>query len=289
MERKRSPLGDLTNEAGDVLPRRRARLSQHVSDASAAATEGDEATSHGAFSAAKVAVQRFSLVSRDAPPAARAPARHSVLHAPPRLAALLGPRIQVCRCSQCPSAGPPSVPLSANGSPSTPGYVARRARLCRLDTEAHPEYELLLAMNKRFQAECPVRGDGMLVGEACCREKTAYFILGPGTTTVGYVAAVVAANHRVIRAHNGSPPCLPEAPSDTPLLLQVWVEPEFRRRGFATAALALLLRGHASLLMDDPTWPVLRMLENLGFAAAGARDGVEGRPLVTLVRGAAGA
>lgn len=285
-ERKRSPLGDLTNEAENVLPRRRARLLPALTPARSP-TSPPDAPAGG--SGAKVSIQRFSLVSRDAPPTKRAPSQHSILLAPPRLAAQLGPEIQVCRCSQCPGSGAQE-PMSTTSSPGALGFVGRRARLCRQDTEAHPEYELLLAMNRRFQAECKERCDGLLVGDACCRDKTAYFILGPGATTVGYVAAVVAANRRARRAAGGRQEAAEtEVPPDSPLLLHVWVEPEFRRRGFATAALALLLRGHAALLADDPPWPVLRMIEGLGFRAAGSQDGAEGRPLVTFARGAAGA
>lgn len=166
-------------------------------------------------------------------------------------------------------------------------------RLCRRDTESHPEYALLLSMNGRFEAECPNRGGtSALVTEACCREKSAYFILGPGGTAVGYVAAIVAANRRVVRAAGaGEKTHKPDAdatelqvPDSVPTILQLYVEHEFRCRGLATAALALLLRGHNSLMVDEPTWPVIRMLEGLGFTPASAKDGPDGRPMVLLAK-----
>jgi len=131
------------------------------------------------------------------------------------------------------------------------------------------------------------------------REKSAFFILGPEKRAVGYVAAIVAANRKVIRQvaeEAGSPPqSNPQSPQrqklagesevdESPHVLQVYVEPEFRRRGLAVAALALLLRGHNTLMMDDPTWPVTQMLEGLGYTAAGASDGPDGRPNVRFVK-----
>merc|ERR1739848_809035 len=104
---------------------------------------------------------------------------------------------------------------------------------------------------------------------------------------MGYVAAIVAANRKVIRqvAEEGASPQKPEGEVDeSPHVLQVYVEPEFRRRGLAVTALALLLRGHSTLVMDDPTWPMTQMLEGLGYVAAGAAgDSPDGRPRLKFV------
>lgn len=224
----------------------------------------------------KVAVQRFTLVSRGAPPGKRAPVPHNVLLAPPRVAAQLGEEVSICRCSTCDRSG-----------------LRRRmsgTRLCRRDTESHPEYALLLSMNERFEAECPEHGgDGTLVSDACCREKTAFFILGPGSTTIGYVAAEVAANRRVRRAAESTLDATEEMDPDdnVPTILQVYVEPEFRRRGYASEALGLLLRDHASVKVDGPEAAVLGMLERLGFTGASPTEGEYGRPRVLLVKSAA--
>jgi len=262
MAQRRAPLSDLSNGENGLPSRRRPRDDRDAEDAEKPEVE----------------VQRFSLVSRGAPPVARKRARYSNLLAPPGLAAHLGDRIQVCRCSECPGAG--------------------RQRLCRRDTELHPEFALLLNMVASFEAECPNRvGAGSLVTEACVREKSAFFILGPERRAVGYVAAIVAANRKVLRqvAEEASPvkPTTQSpqsqrtsgesAVAEAPHILQIYVEPEYRRRGLAVAALALLLRGHDTLEMDDPTWPILQMLEGLGYAAAGANDGPEGRPNVRFV------
>jgi len=260
-ERKRAALVDL-NGSAEAPPRRRLRV-----DDPAERPED------------KVAVQRFTLVSRGAPPAKRAAAQHDVLITPPRAAAQLGLEVHVCRCSDCDRHG-----------------VRRRMsgrRVCRRDTESHPEYALLLNMTDRFEAECPSRQveGAALVNEACCREKTAYFILGPGSTTVGYVAAEVAANRRVRRVQE-SISIMSDAGSvfaddeddKVPKVVQIYVEPEFRNKGYASEALGLLLRDHNMVNVDDPTPVVVHAIEKLGLARAETKEGSEGRPLVTFAR-----
>lgn len=254
-ERKRAALVDL-NGSADAPPRRRLR-----------AGDPEERPEE------KVAVQRFTLVSRGAPPAKRAPANHAVLIPPPRVAAQLGDQVHLCRCSECDRHG-----------------VRRRmsgGRICRRDTESHPEYALLLNMTERFQAEAVGRGSSDLVSEACCREKTAYFVLGPGSTTVGYVAAEVAANRRVRRNQESilSDSGLAKDEDDNiPTVQQVYVEPEFRGKGYAQEAFALLLREQNQVRVDGPSEPVLRILRRLGFQEVATMEGEEGRPLVTLSR-----
>ena len=210
-ERKRAALVDL-NGTADAPPRRRLR-------------RGDPQEN----SEEKVSVQRFTLVSRGAPPVRRQTAQHELLRVPPRDSASLGDEIHVCRCSDCDKHG-----------------VRRRLsgrRTCRRDTESHPEYCLLLNLTDRFEEECH-RENADLVNEACCREKSAFFILGPGSTAVGYVAAEVAANRKV----RG----LQESDHDdrTPFVTQIYVEPEFRKQGYASQALFLLLRDHGEVKVD---------------------------------------
>lgn len=254
-QHNRAPLGDLSNGENGLPSRRRPREKN--------ADDGEKPD---------VEVQRFSLVSRGAPAGHRKRARYSNLLVPPGLAAHLGDRIQVCRCSECPGAG--------------------RQRLCRRDTELHPEYALLLNMVAAFEAECPNRAGsgGSLVTDACVREKSAFFILGPEKRAVGYVAAVVAANRKVLRqvaeeeaGHGGQKPTDESEVDESPHVLQVYVEPEFRRRGLAVTALALLLRGHSTFVMDEPTIPVVKMLEGLGYTDAGTSDSPDGRPSVKFV------
>jgi hypothetical protein len=221
----------------------------------------------------KVVVQRFTLVSRGAPPAKRAPPQQSVLVTSSRVATQLGSEVPICRCSECDRSG-----------------LRRRmsgTRLCRRDTESHPEYALLLLMSERFESECSDRSFAApLVTEACCREKTAYFILGAGNTTVGYVAAEVAANRRAKRLNDSmaSDLSVEQVDDDVPTLIQLYVEPEFRCKGYATEALKLLLRDHQALRVDDPPFEVSRMIEQLGFGRAGTLEAADGRTLTNFVR-----
>lgn len=259
-ERKRAALGEISNQGAPPLTRARLEI-------------GTPTPSREEESGDKVAIQRFTMVSRGAPPAKRAPAQHRVLVAPPRVAAQLGAEVPVCRCSEC----------DKNG-------VRRRmsgTRKCRRDTESHPEYALLLLMSDRFETECADRPEASaLVTEACCREKTAYFILGSGSQTVGYVAAEVKANRKVKRANESFTSDIGghDADDDMPTIIQVYVEPEFRNRGYAMEALRLCLADHESFKVDDPSAPMFRILERLGFAGAGTESSDTGRPLTTFLR-----
>lgn len=214
-ERKRAALVDL-NGAADAPPRRRLRRG-----------DPQENTEE------KVSVQRFTLVSRGAPPAKRKqPAQHEFLRVPPRDSVNLGDEIHVCHCSDCDKHG-----------------VRRRLsgrRTCRRDTESHPEYALLLNLTDRFEEECERENARDAVNEACCREKSAFFILGPGSTAVGYVAAEVAANRRVQGVQDSDD-------DKTPFVTQIYVEPEFRQQGYASQALSLLLRDHGEVRVDAAT------------------------------------
>ena len=135
----------------------------------------------------------------------------------------------------------------------------------------------MLNLTDRFEEECH-RENADLVNEACCREKSAFFILGPGSTAVGYVAAEVAANRKV----RG----LQEFDEDdrTPYVTQIYVEPEFRKQGYASQALSLLLRDHGEVKVDGPSNIVSHILEGQGFLRAGSKDGTDGRPIVAFAR-----
>jgi len=263
--RKRAALGDLSNGTDTTTTsgrRTRARMEISTPGPSNEEESGD-----------KVAVQRFTLVSRGAPPAKRAPPKESVLVAPPRVAAQLGSEVQVCRCSDCDRTG-----------------LKRRmsgTRVCRRDTESHPEYAMLLLMSERFTSECSDRaGSNELVTEACCREKTAYFILGAGSTTVGYVAAEVQANRKVKSLNDSlsSGVCAEQVTDSIPTLVQVYVEPEFRGRGYASEAVRLLMREHECVRVDDPSASVVRMLARLDYAPTRTEETDDGQVLTTFMR-----
>jgi len=225
-----------------------------------------------------VAIQRFSLVSRGAPRVRRLQAQRSLLVPPPALINTLGPSIRVCRCSEC----LPSKAREENAGGLTSS--GERLRLCRQDTDKHPEYKLLLDMSARFREERNGNDNGSeLASEACCRQKTAYFILGGecGRNVIGYIAAETAANRRVGTrlmslerpVATGMQVCGAQDADEVPILLQVWLEPEYRSSGLATSALRHMLHGHSELLVDNPSAAVVRALSRLGLRVAGCRRG----------------
>merc|ERR1719446_952456 len=101
MERKRAALGDLSNNVdASAVSGRRTRARLEITTGMPVHLTGEEESGD------KVAVQRFTLVSRGAAPAKRrAAAQQCVLVAPPRVAAQLGAEVQVCRCSECDRSG----------------------------------------------------------------------------------------------------------------------------------------------------------------------------------------
>jgi GNAT superfamily N-acetyltransferase len=142
-------------------------------------------------------------------------------------------------------------------------------------------------MSDLFRSECNRPGATELVTEACCREKTAYFILGAGSTTVGYVAAEVQANRRAKRLNESicSEAGEDEAEDNIPTIIQLYVEPEFRRRGYATEALKLLMREHHTVRVDSPSAVVIKLLACLDFAPGHTQpEAPDGQVLTTFVR-----
>merc|ERR1719272_1824892 len=101
---------------------------------------------------------------------------------------------------------------------------------------------MLLSMNLKFELECPEHScDNTLVTDTCCRNKNTYFIVGPESRIVGYLAVVVAANRRISAwsTNLGASDLV----DDTLTLEQIYVEPEYRRQDLACQALELLLQG----------------------------------------------
>jgi GNAT superfamily N-acetyltransferase len=148
-----------------------------------------------------------------------------------------------------------------------------RQRLCQRDTEEHPEFRLLETMGRRFRQEIgalPMAvGTPSIAGRASLQHLEVHFILQPdgrSDTVVGYVALSSEGD-----AHD-RPLGLVRAPGGTSFLefVQLYVEPEFRRRGVATAALGVLLARHKALLVDSRGDGA----DNLPRAAAGSAAGL---------------
>lgn len=180
-------------------------------------------------------VQRFSLRSRRAVLAhpyggATTEAVHAYpeLKPPPRVAGLLmGELVRICPCSW--------------RRALTPG---RPRGLCMRDTEEHGEYRLLEAMGRNFREETGAvhlvgSGGPTVAGQACLQELEVHFILQPdgfSDTVVGYAAL-----------------CRPEGAGGVspPVLSQIYIEPEYRKLGVATAALGVLLARRRAVLVGE--------------------------------------
>jgi len=70
----------------------------------------------------------------------------------------------------------------------------------------------------------------------------------------------------------------------TPFVTQIYVEPEFRKQGYASQALSLLLRDHGEVRVDAPGDIVSHILKGQGFICAGSKEGTDGRPVVAFAR-----
>jgi len=193
----------------------------------------------------KALVQRFSLRSSRARPYPHSTAQVPVqpgdacLRLPVAVLPEL-PRgvVRLCRCSW--SEAP----------------VPGRRRLCKRETAEHDEYRLLEIMSRQFLAERDAQGPpGTYVAAgAALRELDVHFIIQPELeVVVGYAAFAHAS--------------LPGLANRTALVVvQLYVVPEHRCCGMATAALKVLLSGHRDLFACDPTQTFHRLLSRLCFA-----------------------
>lgn len=161
-------------------------------------------------------------------------------------------RVNLCACSW--------------GSALQPG----EKRPCRHDTDEHDEYRLLQEMSRRYADE---RGNGMIASEslataAAFGDLEVYFILAAAAalptfsdepsedTVVGYVAL------RRELPHTSSEEIEEGA---SVMVVQVYVEPECRRRGYATSAMRVLLAKTSVVAMVRSVPVMCRMLSRLGF------------------------
>jgi hypothetical protein len=130
--------------------------------------------------------------------------------------------------------------------------------VCQQNTDEHDEYQLLIAMGRRYAAERAVAqaddavstAQTLSLAAAAARLKLdVHFIIEPGhDTVVGYIATKKEA--------------LPHAPL---LLVQVYVERACRRIGFATSALRVLLSDVSAVAIPTDNQIMCRILRKLGF------------------------
>jgi len=198
---------------------------------------------------AAAAVQRFSLLSRRAGsslgPQQQASPGHPVLHLPSRMPERPGSPVALCPCSW------------------REKLVRGQRRLCQQDTEDHREYQLLEAMSRRFAAE---RGGAFfcgaeVAGVACAgaastadrasrRELEVFFIVVPGSeTAVGYAAFWRSPGDGTGCGSGKARSGPARSQRETVTIAQLYVEPEYRCRGLAAAALRVLLAGCARVCL----------------------------------------
>lgn len=127
--------------------------------------------------------------------------------------------------------------------------VCGRRRLYQQNTNGHCEYEFLEVMRYQFANECGC--DNLTVNNTSLQELDVHFIVQPNDVAVGYVAFRQVAN---LLSDTGSPdPTVEDVwPSKHLLMLsEVYVEPKYRRKGMATAALRVLLAGRRSVMISE--------------------------------------
>lgn len=234
-------------------------------------------------------LQRFSLLSRTAVPGARPviPGHREFRHQ-----ARVGLERVVCCCCSW------EEPLNPE-----------RRRLCDRRTEEHSESELLRAMNRRFVADFEKGGPPVLADRAGRQEVEVHWLLdcqeggaqveveaedeeeegeedrARPPLVVGYVSITRTYRHRVAPNVPDLDRDLPRrAPARAPLLTQLFVEPGYRQRGYATAALRALLAGRDAVAVDAPTPATLHILGKLRFILVGGRDNGEGQALCLFLR-----
>jgi len=196
------------------------------------------------------------------------------LRLPPRLRRWGAQPVHICGCSADPALSP------------------GRRRLCQRDTNEHDEFKLLEEMNRCFINDSQAGGE-FIISRACLRQMDTYFIVEPcSDTSLGYVAIVQSADHGVMPGDGHLAPntvsmtsAAEMALQPLPVLTQLYVEKEARRKGLATAALRVVLAGNDAVVVDSPALAVGRAMLKLGFEPAGARRSPEGRPKVLFVRG----
>merc|ERR1719272_1733788 len=192
---------------------------------------------------ATASVQRFSLRSRSA--RLRVPKNVGAvscrrLQLPAHLRNDACQCVRICDCTADPCLG-----------------VGRR-RLCKQATDDHDEFRLLELLNSRFIADCR-SGGTFIATRASLSEINIFFILEPLSNAVmGYAAIVPACEHGILPGGGGQHiddlAGVTEATSGRlPLLSQLFVEPQARRKGLATAALRVLLAGQKAAVVACPS------------------------------------
>jgi GNAT superfamily N-acetyltransferase len=154
---------------------------------------------------------------------------------------------------------------------------------------------LLELLNARFISDCRSGGE-LIATKACLNEMDTFFILEPVSDAVmGYAALIPAFDHGIVLgsgpyenfaaeiAVGGHQRIVEATAGKLTLLSQLYVEPQARKRGLATAALRVLLASHSAAVVESPSLATARAMLKLGFKPVGARW-AEACPRVLYVR-----
>jgi len=227
--------------------------------------------------------QKLHLMSRNAPIdqyqcGPRKQPKVTSLLTPARLAIDLGKEISICDCTEkiC------QKERNSNVSGCVSGYVIGSRRLCGRPTEEHGECHFFREMTKRFSAEAPAsqldcRLDHHLeaMGLALKKLTTSAFLLR-GTQVVGYISIITKFAHN-FTLDTEIFPDLSEAArqqvnrslfSELPLLMQIYVEKEYRKTSVCSQALRRAFQDKDALLVNGPSPPIAKVLKGLGFVCA---------------------
>jgi len=147
--------------------------------------------------------------------------------------------------------------------------VCGRRRLYQQDTNGRCEIELLETMRCQFAQECDC--DSVGSNKASLQELDVYFIILPNDVAVGYVAFRQVTN---LFGSEETPDAIAEdarSPKQLLMLSEVYVRPEYRKKGMAAAALCVLLAGRRSVAISEAVVNMpardccTRLLYQLGF------------------------
>lgn len=168
------------------------------------------------------------------------------------------------------------------------------------------EHALLDAMNKQFTAECASGASFLFLaacraenqdlqwivtdaesGNGCSVHKDSGCASNITSMVVGYTASQSGCKNTI--PMNAPDLKLAEwssfiAPDEILLLQQIWVEPQFRRRGVATEALRSLLTSQEACAVQAPTQLVHEILDQLGFQVLGQQRCSSGRQVCLFGR-----
>lgn len=221
--------------------------------------------------ASAVAVQRYALRSRRAPqashPYARPLALEEVRPHTIRLTQSMAGELHLCgQVTLCECTWKKAL-------------IVHPSRLCQRDTEEHPEFKLLEGMGKRFREEVGDRlAEASMARKATMQQLEVDFIKiavadGRPDTVAGYVAVGPPIQLQAALTKGA-----PSYSGEAKVLTQLYVDPGFRRRGYATSALRCLLAHSQCLLLraEVAQWPgavaAVRSLTRLGFQQAAGCD-----------------